>query len=304
MNTKHIQSFLRVVQCGSISQAAIAMGLSQPVLSRHIQELEAALQARLLHRDGHGVSLTDAGQQILPRLEQILEHAALAETEAALWAGTKLTRATIAMPPTLIRMLAAPLTAAILSEAPEAQLHLVEAFSGTLAEWLAEGRIDLAILYVSGVSPRVQAEPLLTERLHLIVDANRPAPNEIAFAALAQQRLILPSKAHGLRRTIDAVAASRALVLPVQLEADSFAAIIELVAGGFGSTILPAAAIRAEIRAGTLNAIPITDPMVERALCMATARNRAIPPGTSRLLPIIRTLIRTMDRDYAWSGGA
>jgi LysR family nitrogen assimilation transcriptional regulator len=301
MNTKHIQSFLRVVQSGSISQAAIAMGLSQPVLSRHVQELEATLGSRLLHRDGHGVSLTAAGQQVLPLLEQMLVQALRIENEAAAWSATKLTRATIAMPPTLIRMLAAPLTAAILRDAPEARLHLVEAFSGTLAEWLAEGRIDLAILYVSGVSPRVQAEPLLTERLQLIVDAKTPAPAEIAFAALAQHRLILPSKAHGLRRLVDALAARGGSVLPVQLETDSFAAIIELVTSGFGSTILPAAAVSSEIREGKLRAIPITDPPVERALCLATARNRAIQPSTNRMLPIVRQIIRDMDRDYTWS---
>ena len=175
----------------------------------------------------------------------------------------------IALPPTLIRVLAAPLTRAILAEAPDAELRLIDAFSGTLAEWLAEGRIDLAILYASGVSARVQAEPLLTEQLHLITaPGRRVCRRRCDFADLSAHRLILPSKAHGLRRTLEAYAAARpGTALRVHVEADSFAAIIELVAGGLGASILPAASVSGDIAAGRLLAIPIVNPRGSSARC-------------------------------------
>jgi LysR family nitrogen assimilation transcriptional regulator len=302
MNTRHVETFLRVAQLGSISQAAVAAGLSQPVISRHISDLEATLNTRLLHRDGHGVSLTPAGEGLLPRLRAVLDDAAQARAEAARWSAASLRRVSIALPPTLIRVLAAPLTAAILAEIPDAELRLTDAFSGTLAEWLAEGRIDLAILYASGVSARVQAEPLLTERLHLVMAPGPGVPARIAFDDLSGHRLILPSKAHGLRRTLEAYAAARpGAGLRVQIEADSFAAIVELVSGGFGATILPTACVSGELRAGRLVAVPIGDPRIERSLFLATARNAAVSPGTLTLLRIVRDLMRRLDADLAWS---
>lgn len=304
MNTRHVESLLHVARLGSISQAAVAAGVSQPVISRHIQELETSLKTRLLHRGGHGVSLTETGHRMLPYLQTVVQTAQEACEAASACAAPGLRRVAIALPPTLIRVLAAPLTAAILAEAPDAELRLIDAFSGTLAEWLAEGRIDLAILYASGVSARVQAEPLLTERLHLITTPAGAAP-ALRFAELATHRLILPSKAHGLRRTLETYAAAHgAGALPVHIEADSFSAIVELVAGGFGSSILPAASVRGDILAGRLAASPIVDPVVERALFLATARNAEISAGTARLLRIVRALMRRLDAEFGWSGAA
>ena len=301
MNTRHVESLLQVVQLGSISQAAVASGLSQPVITRHIQALEARLKTRLLHRSGHGVVLTQAGERMLPHLQLVRDHAARAEAETS-GAGARMS---IALPPTLIRVLAPPLTRAILAELPEAELRLIDAFSGTLAEWLAEGRIDLAILYGSGVSARVQAEPLITERLHLVTAPADGLPGSVTMAGLAAHRLILPSKAHGLRRTVEAYAAAQAGVqLRVHIEADSFAAMTELAAGGFGSTILPAASVSQDVRGGRLVVIPILDPPIERALFLATARHAELSPGTRRLLPIVRAVMRRLDADLAWSAAA
>ena len=102
MNTRHVESLLQVVQLGSISQAAVVSGLSQPVITRHIQALEARLKTRLLHRSGHGVALTLAGERMLPHLRLVREHAARAETETC-GAGAHVS---VALPPTLIRVLA------------------------------------------------------------------------------------------------------------------------------------------------------------------------------------------------------
>jgi len=295
MNTRHIASFLRVAQFGSISQAALASGISQPVVTRHIQELEASLHVRLLHRRGHGVVLTEAGARLLPHLQALTQQAELAEQDALLLSGGALRRATLAVPPTLIRVLAVPLTRAILAEAPDLKLRLVDAFSGTLAEWVAEGKVDVAVLYASGVSARVQSEKFLIERLHLIGPPDTPETEATAFADLIALRLILPSRSHGLRRTVEQYAADAGIKLPVQIEADSFTAILELVAAGHGSTILPKASVAPEIAQGRLIATPIVSPVIERDLCLATARNRALPPGTARLLHIVKTTLRSLN---------
>nr|WP_227001419.1 LysR family transcriptional regulator [Pulveribacter suum] len=72
------RSFLHVAQAGSLSAAARALGLSQPTLGRHIDQLEATLGLRLFTRSPEGFAPTDAGQALLPYA------ATLATTAAAL----------------------------------------------------------------------------------------------------------------------------------------------------------------------------------------------------------------------------
>lgn len=69
------EAFLAVAEGGSLSQAARALGTSQPTLGRHIAELEHALGLELFHRHPKGLSLTDDGLAILPRARQMREAA-------------------------------------------------------------------------------------------------------------------------------------------------------------------------------------------------------------------------------------
>ncbi|MBG0761212.1 LysR family transcriptional regulator [Vibrio cidicii] len=77
-----IKSFIEVANCRSFTQAAEALNLSRLQVSRHIQEMEAWLQQRLLHRTTRKVSLTDAGEQAYVRCQRILDEAAALQVEA------------------------------------------------------------------------------------------------------------------------------------------------------------------------------------------------------------------------------
>ncbi|GAC1340713.1 MAG: LysR family transcriptional regulator [Acetobacteraceae bacterium] len=74
-----LRLFQRVVELGSISGAGRALGLSTTAASRQIQELEAALKARLLNRTTRSVAATEAGQHLFDRVGPLLE-----DLEAAL----------------------------------------------------------------------------------------------------------------------------------------------------------------------------------------------------------------------------
>ena len=68
-----IRSFIEIADKGSLTRAAESLDLSRAMVSRHLEGLERWLGARLLHRTTRRVSLSDAGQEALPRLRQMLE---------------------------------------------------------------------------------------------------------------------------------------------------------------------------------------------------------------------------------------
>jgi DNA-binding transcriptional LysR family regulator len=65
--------FVTVVDAGSLSAAADKLDMSRPVVTRYVAELEQWTGARLLHRTTRRLSLTAAGEELLPRCRQVLE---------------------------------------------------------------------------------------------------------------------------------------------------------------------------------------------------------------------------------------
>src|SRR3982751_1340517 len=78
-----IRAFAQVVESGSFAKAAARLGLSTTATSRHVADLEAHLQTRLLNRTTRRVSLTESGRAFYERCVQLLADLAEAEQEAA-----------------------------------------------------------------------------------------------------------------------------------------------------------------------------------------------------------------------------
>lgn len=80
MELRHLRHFVAVAKAGSLTEAALALGIAQPALSQSLSRLEADLGERLLVRSRHGARLTDAGQAFL---DEVLEGLATIEAAAA-----------------------------------------------------------------------------------------------------------------------------------------------------------------------------------------------------------------------------
>ncbi|KCB32799.1 transcriptional regulator, LysR family, partial [Bordetella hinzii CA90 BAL1384] len=68
-----IETFVRIVEAGSLSAAAAQMDATQPTVSRRLQALERTLGARLLKRSTHAIALTEDGQRCYARARELLE---------------------------------------------------------------------------------------------------------------------------------------------------------------------------------------------------------------------------------------
>src|SRR4051794_29229864 len=67
-----MQTFVRIVEAGSLSAAAAQMGATQPTVSRRLQALERSLGVRLLRRSTHAMKLTDDGERCFERAKELL----------------------------------------------------------------------------------------------------------------------------------------------------------------------------------------------------------------------------------------
>lgn len=244
MELRQLRYFVRVVELGSISRAALDLQLVQSALSQQISRLEGELSTRLLQRSSKGAAPTEAGLAFFREAQLALRHvdqAARAARQARL-SGT----VSVGLAPTTASVLGVPLLRAMRERYPDVRLHMVESLSGHLSNMLNARQLDLAVLFDPDPGRRWSVTPLLEEKLFLIRSRHglpARAPARMKLAQLAGLPLILPSGPHGLRSTLD-TAFARAKVVPTLLtEIDSLAMLMDAVDAGLGCTLQPWAAL-------------------------------------------------------------
>ena len=299
---KDLEYFLAIVECGSFSRAAVVLGKAQPALSRHMGELEAELRTRLLYRNGRGVVVTEAGRRFQKHATSILAQMGEARNEALSLSAEGIGSAVIGMLPSVSVLLSAPLARALYDSNEHLRLRLVDAFNNQLHDALDGGKLDVAILYDTEASQRLNAERLLDQELCLIMapsddgdDGDEDVP--LDAAALVHVPLVLPSGTHALRQRVEAWASQNRIALDIRAECDSFPSLLQLVMDGVGPTLLPAASVRREVENGWLVTRRIAGPVPTRSLVLATPPNR---PTNVALLSQIKERITLLRDAFAW----
>ena len=245
MDLKQIESFVRVAELGSFTRAALALGVPQPLLSRHVRQLEVELRQTFLLRNGRGVVLTEPGQLLLEHGRGILHQVALAREELGAVRGALAGRVSVGLPPSLSRLMAVPLTRRLRAELPGAQLTLTEGFSVLMLDALRSGRVDMAVLYNPPASPDLERELLRRESLALLASRaslkklGTPLKPRVSLSALARLPLILPSRPNAFRLALDAEMGQQGLAPQTVMEVDGLNAIVDLVREGLGFAVLP-----------------------------------------------------------------
>jgi LysR family tcuABC transcriptional regulator len=244
MELRQLRYFVRVVELGSISRAALDLQLVQSALSQQISRLEGELSTRLLQRSSKGAVPTEAGLAFFREAQLALRHvdqAARAARQARL-SGT----VSVGLAPTTASVLGVPLMRAMRERYPDVRLHMVESLSGHLSNMLNARQLDLAVLFEPDPGRRWSVTPLLAEKLFLIRSRHglpaRP-PARMKLAQLVGLPLILPSGPHGLRSTLDAAFAGARVVPTLLTEIDSLAMLMDAVDAGLGCTLQPWAAL-------------------------------------------------------------
>jgi LysR family nitrogen assimilation transcriptional regulator len=304
MDFKQIESFVRVAELGSFTKAATALGIAQPLLSRHVRQLEVSLHQTLLTRNGRGVTVTDAGRVMLEHGRGILHQVALAHEELGSVRGALAGRVSIGLPPSLSRLLTVPLTKAFRKALPQAQLTLTEGFSLLMLEGLRAGRLDMALLYNPPAAPDLEMSLLLEDPLVLIAGP-RPAhklKRSMSLADLAALPLILPSRPNAFRLLIDTEMTRQQLKPDIVLEIDGLNAILELVKEGLGYAILPAYTLSNFSRPQDFSTHRIEKPRLLSQLMLVRSAHRAMTATHEATDQVVRKLLR--DELQAYRVGA
>ena len=290
---------------GSFSRAATHLHVAQPALSQQMSVLEADLGTALLLRSTRGVVPTEAGRQLYEHAQQLLQQAANARAAVAGTADQPAGQVHMGLPLSLVGPLGMPVFRAVRDAYPQIRLQIFEELSGTILEWIKNGRLALGIAIDDDNLEGLHATPVLEERLYLVVSPrNKLARRKlVSLKEVAELDLVLPTPEQGVRPRLDRALARAGLSLqrPVT-EINSLTLLKQAAAEEMGATILSWPSIEFEAAQDKLAAVEIARSPITRvaALCVsATApRTRAL----DAVLQVARRAIRHTVQLTPWRG--
>ena len=295
MNLEQLRGFVEVANLGHFTRAAEKLHLAQPSLSRQISTLEIELGAELFRRVRGNISLTDAGQALLPRARRMLADADAIRDEMAELAGLQRGRVRLGATPTLCISLVAEVLRTFHAAYPGIELQLIEGGSNLLMEHLATGAVDMALVTMSEgrpvTGPALVRTPLLIEELVVVSSAAEPpiATTSIDVQHLSELPLVALAESYDLRSATDATFAAAGLTPSLVVEGAEMDAVLRFVERGIGVAVVPATV---PVDRPTLRSVRLTDPQLERTIVLA---HRSDVNSTRAASAMRAVIMRTAD---------
>jgi len=231
-------------------RAADACAVTQPALSMQIRDLEKDLGVDLVERRPGDIMLTDTGMEVAKRAEQVLA-AARDLVDFARHRGRPLTGPLqIGVIPTLAPYVLPKILPVLQRRYPELRVELRETQTKSLIEELHRGTLDVVMLALPLGEPEIETMQLFEDAFVLAVPADDPRPETARVDAsdIDRERLILLEEGHCLRDQALAYCAGARRDTGISLGATSLATVMQMVANGYGVTLVPRVAVDVEVR--------------------------------------------------------
>lgn len=302
MDLRQLKYFRVIAERGSISAASQALNVAQPALSLHVRNMEENLGTKLLTRQSRGVSLTEAGELLLHRARVVLDEVARIEDDIRNLGSSPTGEVRLGLPGTIGGILSVPLVLAVKEEFPGVRLTISDAMSGFVLNWLREGLVDLAVLYMPAEDREFKSDLLLSEELVLLAPNDIDLTRQLVPATLTKLPLILPSPAHGLRTLLDEWAWQYGITLNAEVELDSYSNIKSLVEQGVGCSILPLHAVIDNARDGRLLLAHFKENELRRNVYLVQSRSGQSSHASKAVAKLAQQVVAGLVHSEIWAG--
>lgn len=269
------------------TRAAAAIGIAQPALSHQIKRLEDELGVELFHRSRAGVTLTEAGEALLPRIRRALAELDAGREELAAITGLQTGRVRLGAMQAL-GDLDLPRTIAAFHRAhPGVEVTLSEESTARMHQLVLDGRLDLAIVALEVELPDTLASAPVTREPVLLAlpDGHRLARREAVSAGeLRREPFVFFRAGTGLRTTVEDIGRQAGFTPRMAFETGNLDRLLALVRVGLGIALIPASTARG---AGPAVRVVPLDPPLTRTVGVIWRADQALAPGARAMRALL-----------------
>jgi LysR family transcriptional regulator, hydrogen peroxide-inducible genes activator len=254
-------------------RAADDCAVTQPALSMQVRELEREIGTDLVERRPGDIALTEIGLEVARRAEHILA-AARDLVDFARHRGVLTGKFSLGIIPTLAPYVLPQVLPSLQAAYPELRLEIRETQTNTLLRELVGGDLDAVLLAMPAESADVETLSLFDDSFLLALPTAFPLPAQgrVAVKDVDQRRLILLEEGHCLRDQTLAFCGTANRETPTSLAATSLTTVMQMVAHGYGVTLLPEVAAGVEVRDSRVRLLRFAEPEPARTIGLAWRR--------------------------------
>ncbi|MEW9553534.1 LysR family transcriptional regulator [Nonomuraea sp. NPDC050783] len=279
MQLQQLAYFVAVAETRHFTQAAERMRVAQPSLSKQIKALENDLGAPLFSRARGNVTLTPAGEALLPLARRMLADADTARQEVAQLAGLRRGRVRLGATPSLCAGLLADALARFHRAYPGIELLVEEGGSRDLVRALARGQLDLSLIIMPLQSddPALVTEEILRENLVVVSPSHEPPRRPyMEIGELRGQQMVMFRRGYDLREATLAACRQAGFEPRLAVQGGEMDAVLRFVEAGLGVAVVPSMVL--DGRPG-LAGTPLAPPGLSRTI--ALAHRKDVEPTTA-----------------------
>jgi LysR family nitrogen assimilation transcriptional regulator len=291
MNLRRLKYFVKIVDIGSLTQAAEVLHIAQPALSQQVVTLESELDQQLLIRTRRGVTPTEAGKILYAHARAILRQCEQAQA-AVINVGQALSgQVAIGLAPGAVASsLTMPLLQTVRDRYPDILIYLHENSGSQLNEKVIDGQLDMAVLYDRTPTAGISSTSLIKEDLWLVGTGDAPGAT-VELAEVAQMSLFLPRDYSAVRKRVDEAFTLRRLSARIIGEIESLSTLSAAVSSGMGVTVLPESAARTLASASGGWMARILSPSLNLPLSLNVSATLALSPSAQAVKAILLSLL-------------
>jgi LysR family hydrogen peroxide-inducible transcriptional activator len=271
ISMRQLRYFDALAQSLHFGRAAELCAVTQPALSMQIQELERELGTVLIERTRQGARLTPQGEETARRVGSIL--ALVRDLADYARHGRQLLTGPLRLGviPTIAPYILPKLLPRLRSAYPDLDLHLREAQTQYVLADLAAGRLDTVLLSLPVAEPEIETLELFSDGFVLALPASRSVPDraEATPELFENERLLLLEEGHCLRdQALSFCSLSQVQNLNT-FGTTSLSTLVQMVANGFGVTLLPRMSLDTEARRDDIKLLAFGRPEPTRKIGLA-----------------------------------
>jgi DNA-binding transcriptional LysR family regulator len=296
-----------VADHGSFAKAAKALHISQPALSRSVQQLEHRVGSRMFERGASGVALTDVGTIFLDQARELLARAEDLGREVALFKGIGGGELRVGAGIYPAEMMVGEAVTRLVRSMPEVRLHVVVNNWSALVAMVRKREVDLAVAETSAVAddPEFHIAPLAWHQGYLMVRAGHPllhagrAPglvDALAYPLVSTGRMsprLTDPLVKAVRRARGRVRGPNEPLVSIACE--SLPMMKKVVAGTDAVGLLTLSVVGAELQSRALAVLPIVEPWLHGRFGVIRLAHRSLSPVGEALV----TRLREVDAEVA-----
>lgn len=270
-------------------RAAEDCAVTQPALSMQVRDLEREIGVELVERRPGDIALTETGVEVAQRAERILA-AARDLVDFARHRDVLTGKLRFGIIPTLAPYVLPRVLPRLQERYPALRLEVRETQTRLLLDELSSGELDCVMLALPLEGVDVETMKLFDDRFLLAASSKEalPSQNRVAINDVDQTRLILLEEGHCLRDQALAFCATKGRDQPAGLGATSLTTVMQMVANGYGVTLLPEVAVETEARDSRVKLVRFAEPEPARAIGLAWRRTTPRKKDFEALGAIVR----------------